>query len=101
MKTFEEFKEAVREESMHSELAAYLKARKPEDKAAEVTAICAFAAEKGFAVTPEELGIDAAGSRELSDDEVENAAGGKFCWDNFTCGFVNKDPIYDCESAMF
>ena len=53
--------------------------KKPADKAAEIELIVAFAADKGFAVTVEELGQEMAGSRELSDDEIESVVGGEWC----------------------
>ena len=79
MKTFAEFKEAMKDEAFRKEMAAFVKEKKPEDKAAELEAIVAFAANKGFAVTVEELGQEMAGNRELSDDEIESVAGGEWC----------------------
>ena len=79
MKTFEEFKEAMKDEIFRKEMVTFMEEKKPEDKAAELEAIVAFAADKGFAVTVEELGQEIAGSKELSDDEIENVAGGEWC----------------------
>lgn len=87
MKTFAEFKEAMKDEAFRKEMAAFVIEKKPEDKAAELEAIVAFAANKGFAVTVEELGQEIAGSRELSDDEIESVAGG-WCWFSSACDVV-------------
>lgn len=81
MKTFEEFKEAMKDEAFRKEMVTFMEEKKPADKAAEIEAIVAFAANKGFAVTVEELGQEMAGSRELSDDEIENVIGGEIDWD--------------------
>lgn len=90
MKTFEEFKEAMKDETFRKEMAAFMQEKKPQDKAAELEAIAAFAADKGFAVTVEELGQEMAGSRELSDDEIESVTGGDYdwCWWDYYCYFV-------------
>ena len=87
MKTFAEFKEAMKDESFRKEMATFMQEKKPQDKAAELEAIVAFAADKGFAVTVEELGREIAGSRELSDDEIESVAGG-WCWLSNVCDYV-------------
>lgn len=85
MKTFSEFKEAMKDEALKKELDAYIEKKKPEDREAQVLALVAFAAEKGYAVTAEELGADAAKNRELSDEEIENAAGGVWCFSDYSC----------------
>ena len=89
MKTFADFKEAMKDESFRKEMAAFMQEKKPQDKAAELEAIAAFAADKGFAVTVEELGQEMAGSRELSDDEIESVAGG-WCWFDQACDVIVK-----------
>ena len=89
MKTFAEFKEAMKDESFRKEMAAFVGEKKPADKAAETELIVAFAADKGFAVTVEELGQEMAGSRELSDDEIESVAGG-WCWFDQACDVIVK-----------
>ena len=80
MKTFEEFKEAMKDEAFRKEMVTFMEEKKPADKAAEIELIVAFAADKGFAVTVEELGQEMAGNRELSDDEIESVAGGSWDW---------------------
>ena len=90
MKTFEEFKEAMKDETFRKEMAVFVKEKNPADKAVQFEAIAAFAADKGFAVTVEELGQETAGNRELSDDEVESVAGGgkEWCWWTYYCIFA-------------
>lgn len=90
MKTFEEFKEAMKDETFRKEMETFIKEKRSENKAAQLEAIAAFAADKGFAVTVEELGQEMAGNRELSDDEVESVAGGgkSWCWWNQYCIFA-------------
>ena len=89
MKTFEEFKEAMKDESFRKEMAAFMQEKKPADKEAELELVVAFASDKGFAVTVEELGQEMAGSRELSDDEIESVAGG-WCWLDQACDVIVK-----------
>ena len=89
MKTFADFKEAMKDESFRKEMAAFMQEKKPQDKAAELEAIAAFAADKGFAVAVEDLGREIAGSRELSDDEIESVAGG-WCWFDQACDAIVK-----------
>lgn len=87
MKSFAEFKETMKEEAFREEMASFMKEKKPQDKAAEIELIVAFAAEKGYAVTVEELGQEMAGNRELSEDEMESVAGG-WCWFVNACDVV-------------
>ena len=87
MKTFAEFKETMKDEAFRKEMAAFMEEKKPQDKKAEFEAIVAFAADKGFEVTVEELGQEIAGRKELSDEEIENAAGG-WCWLVNACDVV-------------
>lgn len=95
MKSFAEFREAMKDEAMRKELVAYLAEKKPETKADEVQFIVEYAAVKGYSVTAEELGIERAKVRELTDDEVDNAAGGTWCWENANCILVDRNRFWD------
>lgn len=96
MKSFEEFKEALKDEAFRKELAAYLAEKKPETKESEVQTVVEFASVKGYAVTAEELGIESAKVRELTDDEVDNIVGGNaLCWENSACFFVDRNLLWD------
>lgn len=85
MKTFAEFKEAIKDEALAKEMKAYTEEQNPQDKNAEIEAVVAFAESKGFAITVEDLSQERACNRELSDDEIENVAGGNWCWRDQSC----------------
>lgn len=85
MKTFAEFKEAMKDEAMRKELAAFCESKKVESSEEKILAAVEFAAEKGFEITAEDLGVDAVSGKELSDEEVENAAGGVWCVADYSC----------------
>ena len=99
MKTFAEFKEAMKDEAFRKEMSAFMQEKKPQDKAAETELIVAFATDKGFAVTVEELGQEMAGNRELSDDEIESVTGGDWCWWNESCLKINE--MEPCSGLMY
>lgn len=85
MKTYEEFRQALQDESFQQELCSRLAERKPETGEAVILATVEFAAEKGYTVTPEELSVEAAKHRELSDEDAQSVAGGAWCWNEYSC----------------
>lgn len=88
-KTLKEFLEAMKGEELREAYAAFLKERKPESKEEEIRALAEFAAQKGYAITAEQLSIENASKRELPDEELDNAAGGNWCWGEHSCFFLS------------
>ena len=102
MKTFAEFKEAMKAEEMQKKIAEYFAGKQIEDKEAKILEMVKFAAENGYEITAEDISLDEVGNRELSDEEVENAAGGLWCWDNYYCTVLYaENAIEEAYNRLF
>lgn len=104
-KTLKEFLEVMKNEDMREAYTAFLKERKPENKEEEIRAMVEFAARKGYEITAEQLSVENASKRELPDEELDNAAGGNWCWSDYSCFLLNaKDScnaiMENCTSAQ-
>lgn len=98
MMNYAEFKAAMQNEAMQKELAAFLAEKKTESGKDRILAIVEFAAGKGYEVTAEDLSLEAVNGKELSDDELGGAAGGEWCWNDYSCFAIS---FYDkCEQIM-
>lgn len=84
-RNFAEFREALKSDDLRKELAMFLANQNAETEEERILATVKFAADKGFAVTPEELSVETAEMRELTDEEVDNMAGGSWCWNDYSC----------------
>ena len=83
-KAFEEALEKIAEEkSVESESEAFVKAAK----------------ELGFDLTIEEIERSFAEKQEMGDDELDEVAGGKWCWKNNTCMFVYN--TVECTGKVY
>ena len=76
MKDLKMFLEDVKQDDMAREFGDFLTGRKPETEDDILKGMAEFATGKGYAVTLEELKAETGKSRMLSDDELENVAGG-------------------------
>lgn len=91
--TLNEFKEAIKEETMRQQLAAFIADKAPENEEAEIMAVVEFAAGKGYEIAAEELSLDKIGAKELKDEELENVSGGSkpACMTDYLCYWVSEE----------
>ena len=104
MKTYKAFTERMKDDGCLKELQEFIVAKNAASREEEQLAIIEFAAGKGYEVTPEELSLEAVNSRELNDDEMENTAGGVWCWGEFSCiaawyHYHCSEVMYSCKNA--
>ena len=85
MKNYEEFSAAMKNDVFRKELEVFLTGKNPQNREETYTAMAEFAAGRGYSVTGEELSLEDVKQREMSDDEIENVSGAKWCWRDYSC----------------